>query len=56
MTVTLVLKGVRNSHKHKKMIVSLLIIMMDKASDERVGRPLGVNIFQMASDGSWRWV
>ena len=44
MTVTLLLKRVRKSHKHKKMIIRLLIIMTDKASDERVGGPLGFNI------------
>ena len=38
------LKGARKSHKHKKMITSQSIIMMDKTSDEYVGRPSGINI------------
>ena len=47
MAVILELKGVRKPHQDKKTINSLLIIMMDKASNKRVGGPPGVNI----SDG-----
>ena len=48
MTVILALKGVRKPHDQKNMRNSLLIIQMEKASNERVGGPLGANI----SDGS----
>ena len=47
MAVVLALKWVRKPHEYKKKRNSLLIIMMEKASNERVGGPSGVNI----SDG-----
>ena len=37
----------RKSHEHKKTRISQSIIMMDKASDERVGGPPGFHV----SDG-----
>ena len=47
MAFILALKGVCKSHKHKNTRISQLIIMMEKASNKRVGGSLGVNI----SDG-----
>ena len=39
MAVILALKGVRKSHEHKKTRIGQSIIMMEKASNERVGGP-----------------
>ena len=44
MAVVLALNGVRKSHKHKNMRIIQSIIMIDKASNEHVGGPSGVNI------------
>ena len=44
MEVILALKIVHNSHRHKKTIISQLIIMMEKSYNECVGGPTGVNI------------
>ena len=44
MAVILALKGERKSHEHKKERISKSIMIMGKASDERVGGPPKVNI------------
>ena len=46
MAVILVLKGVLNPHEHEKTRNSILIIIMDKASDEHITGTLGVNLWE----------
>ena len=44
MTVILTLKWVRKPHDHKNIRNILSMIQLKRASDERVGGPLGANI------------
>ena len=50
MMVILALKGMCEPHNHKKTIISLLMIQLERASDKHVGGPQGANV----SDGTGR--